>query len=173
MFIQPPMSQGRLNIIDECFKKLDKTGDGTITIDDLKWVLLCCCHATNNNNNNNNRNFQWEHCYNNETVFFFYRSRNVYSVKHHPKFIRYVWNLSEFNKGTSEFIHSCEWCSIYFSGEQTEEQILKRFLANFETEGTVDGIVTQEEFHNYYSAISASIDNDCYFDLMMRQAYKL
>lgn len=36
MFIQPPMSQGRLNIIDECFKKLDKTGDGTITIDDLK-----------------------------------------------------------------------------------------------------------------------------------------
>lgn len=33
---QPPMSQGRINIVDECFKKLDKTEDGVITVDDLK-----------------------------------------------------------------------------------------------------------------------------------------
>lgn len=30
------MSPSRLNIIGEAFKKLDKTGDGVITIDDLK-----------------------------------------------------------------------------------------------------------------------------------------
>ncbi|ELW53493.1 Calcyphosin-like protein [Tupaia chinensis] len=88
-------------------RKLDKTGDGVITIEDL---------------------------------------RGVYNVKHHPK---------------------------YQNGEWTEEQVFRKFLDNFDSPYDKDGLVTPEEFMNYYAGVSASIDTDVYFIVMMRTAWKL
>lgn len=76
------MSESRKKVVEEAFKKMDKTGDGEITIEDLK---------------------------------------NVYNVKSHPR---------------------------YISGEDTEEQILTKFLANFEQEATRDGHVCSVLFIN-------------------------
>lgn len=68
-------------MIEAAFKKLDKTGDGVVTVDDLK---------------------------------------NVYSVRSNPR---------------------------YLSGEETEGQILGRFLKVFEENGTVDGKVSLIFYH--------------------------
>ncbi|KAK9532099.1 hypothetical protein VZT92_009502 [Zoarces viviparus] len=105
--LRPQMSKARQEVVTEAFRKLDKTGDGVITVEDL---------------------------------------RGVYSAKYHPK---------------------------YQNGEWTEDQVFRTFLDNFDSPYDKDGKVTKEEFINYYCGVSASIDRDVYFILMMRNAWKL
>ncbi|KAL9951946.1 hypothetical protein ACROYT_G044703 [Oculina patagonica] len=62
----------------------------------------------------------------------------------------------------------------YKNGEYTEKQVFEKFLMSFEPdENKRDGKVTFEEFCNYYAGVSANIDNDAYFELMMRNSWKL
>ncbi|XP_072032235.1 calcyphosin-like protein [Amphiura filiformis] len=112
--LRGPMSSSRKNLIDLAFKKLDKTGDGKITLKDVK---------------------------------------GVYNTRRHPEVL---------------------------SGEKTEDEVLIKFLNTFESdanspdvEPTGDGEVTKDEFENYYAGVSASVDEDIYFDLVMRTAWNL
>eukprot|EP00997_Jenningsia_sp_PLL12_P006394 NODE_2939_length_842_cov_124.563682_g2436_i0.p1 GENE.NODE_2939_length_842_cov_124.563682_g2436_i0~~NODE_2939_length_842_cov_124.563682_g2436_i0.p1 ORF type:complete len:193 (-),score=53.92 NODE_2939_length_842_cov_124.563682_g2436_i0:263-814(-) len=58
------------------------------------------------------------------------------------------------------------------SGKRAGEEILREFLDTFD--GTEkDGKVTFAEFCAYYSNVSASIDDDDYFELMMRNAWHI
>jgi Ca2+-binding EF-hand superfamily protein len=65
------------------------------------------------------------------------------------------------------------------TGKKTGNQILQEFLETFETahamrnNDTPNHVVTKEEFDEYYNNVSASIDNDEYFQLMMENAWKL
>ena len=56
---------------------------------------------------------------------------------------------------------------------KTPTQVLKEFLDTFDVGGVKDGMVTKQEFENYYSNLGASIDNDDYFELMIRNAWHL
>ncbi|KAF7243103.1 Calcyphosin-like protein [Varanus komodoensis] len=104
--LRPPMSKARKEIIAAAFQKLDRTGDGLVTVEDL---------------------------------------RGVYNSQSHPKFR---------------------------SGEWTEEQVFRAFLDSFDSPDK-DGKITPEEFLDYYSGVSASIDDDGYFVDMMKAAWRL
>lgn len=62
-------------------------------------------------------------------------------------------------------------------GKKTEDQILQEFLETFETAHSMRNnnapnyVVTKEEFEEYYNNISASIDDDNYFKLMIENAW--
>ena len=64
-------------------------------------------------------------------------------------------------------------------GKKTPEEVLSDFLDTFEIHysathpGSNDDRVTYEEFKEYYNNISANIDNDEYFQLMITNAWKL
>merc|ERR1711871_1312705 len=59
------------------------------------------------------------------------------------------------------------------SGKKTPDEILREFLDTFDVGGEVDGKVTRQEFMNYYHNLSASIDNEDYFELMIRNAWHI
>lgn len=65
------------------------------------------------------------------------------------------------------------------SGKKTEDQVLQEFIETFEIAHSMregnspNHVVTKEEFDEYYNNISASIDDDAYFQLMMENAWKL
>ena len=60
------------------------------------------------------------------------------------------------------------------AGSRTEVEVLQSFLAGFDGSlGPKSGIVTQEKFLAYYSAVSASVDDDDYFELILRNTWHL
>jgi len=67
------------------------------------------------------------------------------------------------------------------SGKKTEDEVLAEFLDTFEQHHAVhtgdfkgrNAQVTFEEFTEYYNNISCSIDDDRYFEQMIRTAWNL
>ena len=54
----------------------------------------------------------------------------------------------------------------------SKKEILLDFMSQWDVHDK-DNKVTYEEFEDYYKDVSASIDGDDYFELMMRNAWKL
>ena len=58
------------------------------------------------------------------------------------------------------------------SGKVTKAEALREFLSQWD-QGDMDGIVTEDEFMEYYGNVSASIEDDAYFELMIRNAWHI
>eukprot|EP00941_MAST-03F_sp_MAST-3F-sp1_P002355 g2355.t1 len=58
------------------------------------------------------------------------------------------------------------------AGRKTTEEVFKEFLDTFDA-GDKDGTIHPDEFLRYYEGVSASIDEDDYFELMMRNAWHI
>ena len=58
------------------------------------------------------------------------------------------------------------------SGEMTEEEVFVQFLASFGDKNG-DGVITKEEWNDYYAAVSSNIDNDNHFVQLMKAAWKI
>jgi len=58
------------------------------------------------------------------------------------------------------------------NGSMTPKQVFMQFMSLWDTQEK-DGIITFEEFCDYYRDVSASIDSDEFFGVMMQAAWKL
>ena len=58
------------------------------------------------------------------------------------------------------------------SGKATHEEVVFEFIAMWDNQDR-DGIISKDEFVSYYKDVSASIDDDAYFELMMRNAWHI
>ena len=57
------------------------------------------------------------------------------------------------------------------AGKKSEEEVMREFMKKWDTQNS-DGIITLDEFIEYFKDVSASIDRDDYFELMMKNAWK-
>lgn len=129
--------------VDELFSMFDKNGDGSLNFDEFLTGL----RPIMNESRTAIVMKAFQKCDKTGDAVITYKDlKGVYNVRQHKKFQ---------------------------SGQWDEKQCLEEFLRNFDDKLNPDNVVTKSEWLNYYSGLSASIDNDAHFDLMIRQAWKL
>jgi Ca2+-binding EF-hand superfamily protein len=68
-------------------------------------------------------------------------------------------------------VHNPKSSELVRMGKTTANAIFANLLRSYDEDS--DGLITRDEFIDYYREISPSIDNDEYFALMMKNAWKL
>lgn len=57
------------------------------------------------------------------------------------------------------------------NGVKSKDEVLKEFMVKWDKNG--DERVTMDEFVEYFKDVSCNIDRDDYFELMMKNAWKI
>lgn len=88
--------------------------------------------------------------------------------------------FAKFDSDGSGFVSGADLQTVYSAdahpgvqaGEMTTEEVFTEFLASFGDKNG-DGNITHAEWHDYYAAVSASVDLDEYFVQMMVTSWQL
>ena len=68
-------------------------------------------------------------------------------------------------------LYDCSQHPEVLAGRKTQDEIMVEFASHWDKNG--DRQITKEEFIDYYTDLSAGIDSDVYFELMMRNAWHI
>ena len=92
--------------------------------------------------------------------------------------IKQVFNILDIDQSgeitTDEILkrYDMSWNPEVREGKKTIQQAAKEFMSQW-NRTIQDDVVTYDEFETYYKDVSASIDDDTYFELMMRNAWRI
>jgi len=129
--------------VTELFKKFDKDNNGTVNYDEF----LAAIRPPLNESCIEVINWAFDKMdRTNDGIATIEDLKLAYNVKFHPSFL---------------------------NGVLSEEEVLKNYLAKFEKNGSIDGVLTREEFTDYYAGVSSSIDSDVYFIILVKSSWKL
>ena len=76
------------------------------------------------------------------------------------------------NSSDLRVVYDCSNHPKVMSGEMSADEVFVEFLACFGDKNG-DGMITTQEWNDYYAAVSSNIDNDQHFIALMRNAWKL
>jgi Ca2+-binding EF-hand superfamily protein len=85
----------------------------------------------------------------------------------HPKCVDGTWTVEQVFLDMLIIISK----EIVFKIKFKNFKALRSFLDSFDTPGKGDGVVTKEEFQNFYSVISATIPDDAHFIYLIKTCY--
>ncbi len=94
------------------------------------------------------------------------------------RIVRFAFNLldkdqsGEVNVDEILLCYDLNWHPEVRAGKMTVKEAARDFMKQWDRQ-EVDGKITVTEFEDYYKELSASIDDDDYFELMIRNAWRI
>lgn len=171
-------SSGGIKGIGRIFRAMDDNGNHQLDVDDFRWGFID--YGFNLTKEEAQQLLDHFDRDKNGTVSYdeFLRAIKGDINDERKKWIKLAYDKLDVNKdglvklGDIAQIYDASQHPEVLEGKKTPDEVYADFMSQWDTQ-VADGIVTFDEFLEYYEGVSCSIDRDDYFALMMQRAWKL